>query len=54
MFASYGNVFQADGMPKQQSLNECLICKLITAAVKKILSPEPRVVGVMINTKLLN
>lgn len=33
----------ADGMPKQQSLNECLICKLITAAVKKILSPEPRV-----------
>jgi len=47
MFASYGNVFQADGMPKQQSFKECIICKLIMTAVKKVLSSKPTVVGIM-------
>ncbi len=54
MFASYGNVFQAEDLLKQQLSIECILCKVIMTAVKKLLSPKARVVGVMINTKLLN
>ncbi|XP_042598980.1 prosaposin-like isoform X2 [Cyprinus carpio] len=33
----------ADGMPKQQSSSECIICKLIVKAVKTLLSHKPTV-----------
>ncbi len=41
-------------MLKNQLNIKCTLCKLIMKAVKKLLSPKPRVVGVMFNTKLLN
>uniref|UniRef100_A0A8C2D806 Saposin B-type domain-containing protein n=1 Tax=Cyprinus carpio TaxID=7962 RepID=A0A8C2D806_CYPCA len=33
--------YLADGMPKQQSSSECIICKLIVKAVKTLLSHKP-------------
>ncbi|XP_059376966.1 prosaposin-like [Carassius carassius] len=33
----------ADGMPKQQSIGECIICKTIVKAVKTLLSHKPTV-----------
>ncbi len=54
MFVSYCDVFQADGMPKQQIFGKCGICKSIMKAVKKKLSSNATPVGVMINIKLLN